>query len=187
MTNGLSFLIIACILKEALIDRRSLLRPSHLFAILILLALISLTKQAYLLTPFLSCSIPVKRLENAKRYLTIFVGLAAVFFLTGSLWFLTVSKIYVPYQAGVSPGDQLNYIFNHPLTYFMTIIQTLIAHGLYIRSFIGNLGWLDTPLPLGIYLSYPFFSFEPPLPCMMTKTGRLSQRSSGCGCCSSLF
>lgn len=157
VTNGLSFLLIACILKEALMDRGSLLRPSNLIAILILLALISLTKQAYLLTPFLFLLIPTGRLKNTKRYLTIFVGLVSVFFLTGSLWFFAVSKIYVPYQAGVSPGAQLHYILDHPLKYFMTIIQTLIAHGFYIRSFIGNLGWLDTPLPLGIYLSYPFF------------------------------
>lgn len=157
VTNGLSFLLIACILKEALMGRGSPLRSSNLIAILILLALISLTKQAYLFTPFLFLLIPVGRLKNTTRYLTIFVVLVSVFFLTGSIWFVAVSKIYVPYQAGVSPSDQLHYILDHPLIYFMTIIQTLIAHGFYIRSFIGNLGWLDTPLPLGIYLSYPFF------------------------------
>jgi uncharacterized membrane protein len=156
ITNGLSFLLIACILKEALMDRGSPLHPSNLIAISILLAMISLTKQAYFLTPFLFLLIPVGRLKNATRYLTIFVGLVSVFFFIGSIWFVEVSKIYVPYRDGVSPGNQLHYIFDHPLTYFITIINTLIAHGFYIRSFVGNLGWLDTPLPLGIYLSYPF-------------------------------
>jgi uncharacterized membrane protein len=157
VTNGLSFLLIACILKEALMDREFPLRPSNLIVISILLALIALTKQAYFFTPFLFLLIPVKRLKNTKRYLTIFVGLASVFFLAGSLWFFAVSKIYVPYQAGVSPGDQLHHILVHPLKYFVMIIQALIAQGFYIPSFVGCLGWLDTTLPLGIYLSYPFF------------------------------
>ena len=157
MTTGLSFLLIACILKEALRERGSPLRPYYLFIISILLALVSLTKQAYFLTPFLFLLIPVGRLKNTKRYIAIFVGLAAVFFLAGGLWFLAVNKIYVAYLAGVSPVDQLLFILAHPLKYVMMIIMTTIAHGLYIRSFIGNLGWLDTPLPLFIYLSYPLF------------------------------
>ena len=53
--------------------------------------------------------------------------------------------------------DQLLFILADPLKYVMMIILTTIAHGLYIRSFIGNLGWLDTPMPLVIYLSYPLF------------------------------
>jgi uncharacterized membrane protein len=157
VTNGLCFFFIAYILREALMDKESPLRLSNLIAMLILLILISLTKQAYLFAPFLFLLIPVGRLKNTKRYLTILVGLVSLFFLTGSIWFFAVSKIYVPYQAGVSPGAQLDYILDQPLTYFMMIIQALISHGFYIRSFIGNLGWFDTPLPLGIYLSYPFF------------------------------
>ena len=157
MTMGLSFLLIACILKEALKERRSPLRSYNLFILSILLALVSLTKQAYFLTPFLFLLIPVGRLKNAKRYIATFVGLASVFFLVGGLWFLAMKKIYVAYLAGVSPVDQLLFILAHPLKYVMMIIMTTIAHGLYIRSFIGNLGWLDTPLPLVIYLSYPLF------------------------------
>jgi uncharacterized membrane protein len=157
LTNGLSLLFIAYILKQTLMDRAIPMRSSNLMVLLILLSLNALTKQAYFFMPFLFLLIPAERLKNTKKYATIFAGLVSVFFFTGSIWFSAMSKIYVPFQAGISPWDQLQYIFHHPVAYILMIIQSLIAHGFYIRSFIGNLGWLDTPLPLVIYLSYPLF------------------------------
>ena len=51
---------------------------------------------------------------------------------------------------------QLQFLQHYPGTIFTILNRTLQVQGQhYIESFIGLLGWLDTKLPVWIYISYP--------------------------------
>lgn len=61
----------------------------------------------------------------------------------------------VPPINDVKPSDQLRFVLLEPFTFLETLFKTVVQFlSFYYRSFVGILGWLDTPLPDIIYLIY---------------------------------
>jgi len=56
---------------------------------------------------------------------------------------------------GAPTGDIILYYIQHPLSFFQVVIATISKpeiQGFYYQSFIGNLGWLDTPFTSATYI-----------------------------------
>jgi uncharacterized membrane protein len=59
-----------------------------------------------------------------------------------------------PY-VGISPEKQKEFILSHPARFARVLVNTLsISGSFYLNSFIGYLGWLDTPLPTWLIYTY---------------------------------
>jgi uncharacterized membrane protein len=64
-------------------------------------------------------------------------------------------NIYVSYHAQVDPRRQFFYLLTNPISFVLTMFNTLVAFGLfYLKGAIGILGWLDQPLPNFVYAGY---------------------------------
>lgn len=159
VTNGCSFLFIAVIFRLAF-DKNASLNKKNLYVLIILLVLISLSKYAYSFLFLLYFLIPVKKSGTMKNYL---VNSSILLIITGATVAIAsymVNQIYQSVSPGVNyygymsgtpmvnPILQLQYIITQPFTYVKTILFSLwTGKSFLLTSFIGNLGWLDTPLP----------------------------------------
>ncbi len=153
LTNGLAFLGIALFLRFALTSET--LNSKKLFLLLTVGLLLSLSKPAYALVPLVFLFIPLKNFANKKTYHIFSAWLIGLIVLTNLAWFYGAGNLSVPTKAQTSPAAQLEYISAAPLEYAKTILRTIPeSSGFYLHTFIGWLGWLDTPLPLWIIYSY---------------------------------
>jgi len=137
------------------------------------LALLALGKVVYcplILLIFLSPKALFNQ-ERSRLYLFITsLSLAAISYLlwhwlTGKTGTAAVTNIpfdYTNFQAKdqllplLDSKKQLQFLQHYPGTIFTILSRTLQEQGKhYIESFIGLLGWLDTRLPIWIYISYP--------------------------------
>jgi len=149
-TNGVSILLICIILKYGLEDNKTV-NTLNLCIIFFLSLMLSVSKQAYFPITLLFLLIPVQKLGTKKRYFTSFALLLLLNTVGILVWSSLVKDLYVVLQPQVSPKEQLMFIASQPLNLLKVIIDTFLQNGaIYTNQFIGNLGWLDTPLP-------PFF------------------------------
>ncbi|MEQ8170649.1 MAG: DUF2142 domain-containing protein [Candidatus Eremiobacterota bacterium] len=160
MTNGLSFLFIALVLQYAF-DKTKHIRYIDLLILFLLSILMSLCKQGCLFfIIFLFLLIPAEKTGSKKKFFFIFFLLILSSIITITLWSYYVRN----YPEGVtrhglkgyiSFSKQLSFICAHPSIYCQVVLHTLITNRFfYLSSFIGNLGWLDTPLPDLLIYSY---------------------------------
>ena len=109
--------------------------------------------------------------DRSRLYLfTGSLGLAAISYFTWH-WFTsttgtaTITNIpfdYTNFQAKdklmplLNSKKQLQFLLHYPSAIFTILNRTMQEQGgHYFESFIGLLGWLDTRLPVWIYISYP--------------------------------
>lgn len=143
---GLSFLFIAFILNCAL-SKSSKMTNKQIAIIALISVLLGLCKSAYFFTSFLFLLIPITKFDSKKKYFTSFFAIISITAVVDLIWAVLVKSIYVPIYSYVNPYRQLLYIFSHP-QYFIAGFGKSIAHIGLLRSFVGNLGWLDNRLPL---------------------------------------
>lgn len=158
-TNALSFLFISLLLRNSVeneLDNRKLI------ATLILGILISSCKPIYIFLVFLFFLTPINR-TNIKKY-----GATFTLSLLSSaglimLWMYLIKDVYtafhswreLPPEQVVSSSEQIKFILSHPLQYLGVMLNTTRMHGTEIlESFIGKLGWIDTPLPRWLLFSH---------------------------------
>lgn len=101
-----------------------------------------------LLLLFLSC----RYVENKRKWLIFSV---TTLFIFG--WIILAMKTTVDHRAGLgaSTGSIVAYYIKHPGRYFEVLATTLSSSDLlrfYRESFLGILGWLDTPFRSGVYV-----------------------------------
>jgi len=155
--NSISILLIATILKYAYDKHKNKIGTIDILVLLILTALLSLSKQAYFLIPFLYFLIPPQKIGSPKKYL----GLSFLLVLTSAIawisWSWIIKGIYVPLRPNdpVSVNEQAHFILSNPFKYAFIIFKDFnLNAGEYLKQFIGVLGWLDTNLPSTLWLSY---------------------------------
>jgi len=156
LTHALSFLLVAIILYLAFGPLQSLSRK-ELVALLIVSVLLALCKPGYILLLGMFFLIPVRKFGSFKRYL----GWAAILFSVslGAMlgWLLLARPLYVSTLSdpAINPGEQLLYILENPIAYIKVILRTFRNYRLSITTtYIGVLGWLDTPLPGFVYNAF---------------------------------
>ena len=111
--------------------------------------------------PYVGLVLALGAVEASRRqlwaYLLKVVPLGALMTLVVAVWFLLGARFQGAFQAirgtGVSPFEQVRFVFVHPglLPHLAAQTLSLNAH-FYFESFIGILGWLDTPLERWLYV-----------------------------------
>ena len=110
--------------------------------------------------------LPLAKLKPTKKRLIITSILIFVPLLIFLLWMAAVHGIKLTAEDPIPvPGSQFKFILTHPFGYLKVLLITffgITADGIS-SSFIGNFGWLNTPLPLVWvilgYISIAFLAF----------------------------
>lgn len=155
-THGLSFLIIGTFLYLSIGPVQTMQRRH--FAVLILFAiLLGLSKQVYVLLIGLYFLIPVKKVGSWKRYLFWSVILFLSALLPMILWTLSVRGLVLANEVELAPqpAEQVRLILEKPLRYLKVLYRSIRTQEEFIiHTYVGILGWTDTPLPPGWYTSF---------------------------------
>jgi uncharacterized membrane protein len=149
-TFGICFLTIAVFLSYALGEKEKL-SVGDLLKIFALSLLAVLSKQAYVLLPLLFLLIPRRKIGSTAKYLLVFSALFAVCLAAVALWSAAVKPIYLPYRIDIpiNPDEQLALIIKNPLNFiFIAVKNYFFNFGYYLKTFFGQLTWLDLYVPL---------------------------------------
>lgn len=156
LTNGVAFLFISMVFRLAL-DKNRQLKKLDLFLLIILLMFLTLSRYAYGFLYILFFMIPVKKSGSLRNHLSAALLLLITICFTLLAGGMFVKHIYDSVDPAVSfygkgmefiqPYSQIQFVLTHAAFYLKTIVATFWTNKLFIHSFIGKLGWLDTPLP----------------------------------------
>jgi len=142
LANGLSFLLVALILKFAMEKEKQ----RFLFlGIIVTSIFLALTKAPYFILIGLLFLIFTQQPAKFNRYLPIALGLVLIIlFVLGSILFLGKDSSGFLKIA----FEQILGIFQHPIAYFEIVFETIRREGLsLINGWVGIFGWLEIPLP----------------------------------------
>jgi uncharacterized membrane protein len=161
MTNGVSFLLLAMVLYLTYDNTVSAVSNRHLGVILACGIYLILSKIAYSPLILLYFLIPATRFSPRRIYLQKTMALVAIISLVFIGWSLLTAHLHVPLETpGASVRGQAMHIMNHPPKFVAAIVDSYGQRYLSIlMSFIGVLGWLDTPLPHFHFIGYLFLLF----------------------------
>src|SRR6185312_1610187 len=159
MSNILSFLFIALILKHSFSENE--FRIKDLIPLLIIIALLALAKVVYVGLVLAFLIIPIAKFKNKIQFFSFAGVLFFVAFLASSYWSGVVMSRYTPY-VDYNPKyrewiclthysnyyEQKAYILSHG-TYFLKVIYHSIVNHQYfsLKSYIGMFGNNDILLP----------------------------------------
>ena len=131
--------------------------------ILIVIAiLLALSKVPWFIACLLFLVIPVKQAGSVKNYIFLFLSLMIIpaiaykLFSFMATWFGPKAAILAEQSYGMPssmiPGntnDQVSYILGNIPNFITVVFKTIFVYRgeSNISEFVGNLGWLDTPLP----------------------------------------
>ena len=147
-TDAIALLLAACVLRLAFgAYANSRRRAAGMTAVAMLLAA---TKAVYFLLDGLIFMVQAARLGSARRAAGVRGGaVAAILAGAGMSWW--TARFYftlVPLRPGVQPLVQLRGVMAAPLHFLGVAAADPFRHAArYLVGFVGNFGWLDTPLP----------------------------------------
>jgi Predicted membrane protein (DUF2142) len=122
-----------------------------------MVGLVAFCKGGYLLVNLLVPAIPRRRLGSAGRWAAV-MGAALALTALGALSSARVAATYFDlfhHAAGVDPRSQIQLVLAHPFDYLGFLVTDYVVHlPRYAAEFVGNFGWLDTPLPLYVLIPY---------------------------------
>ena len=157
LTNGLSFLLIAVILKTAF-KREKQITKSEIFILALLSLLLSLCKLAYCPILFLLWVIPVQRFRSKKQYFLTLSGIVLFSLAAVLSWLVLTRHLNVPLRLDaptVTTEQRLDYLASQPWKLLVLIGNTLRVHGLtYLEQYLGGMGWGETKMPFWHMVSY---------------------------------
>lgn len=175
-TNAVAFLTISMFLYYAF-DNAKIINNTDLYKLLMVTLLLALSKNVYILIIVLYLLIPKEKIGSTKKYYLLFILLILFNGLALAGWSMVIQHLYIPYDSyntltrdgqpliqGVFPDKQFKFILSHFDWYFSVIGKSFWSQRDFIvDTFIGRLGWLDTPMPQ-MYLSltkvlFLFFAF----------------------------
>jgi uncharacterized membrane protein len=149
LTIGLSFILIAYILRLALNNYD--FTKKDFFIILILAVLLTLTKSNYILILFLFLLIPVNKFQTHKKKYLIFSIIIIPIILISAGWIYWTNGFYMPNIINWSLPGQFSFILHQPLNYLIIITNTFLnGWFMYVANFVSNI------LPLIIVVVYLF-------------------------------
>jgi uncharacterized membrane protein len=134
-------------------------RPGMFAAFLAVCGALGLCKALYFLVPIALVPVALPGFltrEGFRKSLRRAGLIVAAAFVPALLWSLSVPGFLARVRApGTDPAAQLHFMLSHPLQVaFYFIRGTSYRAWLLIGSFIGMLGWLDTPLPAALIVLY---------------------------------
>lgn len=156
-TNALAVLFAAMVLRYVKLDTPAgslaaaspRVGPGACAAFAVMAAMLALAKFVYLPLLALVLLIPPARAGGPRRYavaITILVLLSLAAFTAWTSQTRGLDTVVMD-KPGINPAEQLHFLRTHP-SHLRTLITATVARdgSRIIRSFVGNLGWLDTPM-----------------------------------------
>lgn len=117
--------------------------------------LLGMSKSAYFLIPLTSIVLWFSK-ENNVKYKSLLPFALSLFGL--GIWSYLSKDLFIPLKTNIDSAGQISFITNNTFVYLKTFFITLIGNRRYIiNQFVGNFGWLDTPLSLYVCYLYVFF------------------------------
>lgn len=153
-TNGLALLFTAHIFALAFGERRRV-TPRAVGVLMVLGALVAACKSAYFPLAFLFFLVPASKASSRRAYLAAAALVLAASLISFYAWTRISAESFVPFYKGGYPSFEAaqKFIFEHPLLFARKLAGNLYYYGFfYVHSFVGILGWLDTPLPVAFVL-----------------------------------
>jgi uncharacterized membrane protein len=106
----------------------------------------------YFILPFASLGMIVKK-AKVSNLVPVLPGLCAI--LGMAAWYFLSKDLYIPLRNNVNPFSQAQFMINNPLEFAHIFFNTSIGNRSHlINQFVGNLGWLDTPLNINVSYLY---------------------------------
>ena len=156
MTNAVSFLLTAYCLRIAVGETDAISNREWAWLTL-LCVMMALSKQVYLPLAALVLWIPARKFGGRRRQIVCLAVTGAATTLAWGAWTLFVASLHVELLPYTSVPDQLAFVLHHPGQFLRILLNTLSNQpSNQLRSFVGVLGWLDTPLPNRFIKSYYF-------------------------------
>ncbi len=153
LTTALAFLLVALVLREALV-KEGAITWGPLALIALLGALLGLCKLTYFLMSAAVLLIPASRFGSRGRaaYLLRSAVVIAASAAPAFLWGRHVSGLYRPdTQPAPNPPEQLAWVLAHPARSLRIWLEAPFDKAQwYLETGLGRLGWQDTPLPLPV-------------------------------------
>jgi len=120
-------------------------------------ALLGLTKPVYLPLAGLALLLPARRFPSRREHL-LSLGCVAASALPLAAWMLALSPYDVAsLRDGADPGAQVEHLLKQPQDFLAAVVRSL-WHGawkIWLDTFVGVLGYLDTRLPGAFYTAVP--------------------------------
>jgi uncharacterized membrane protein len=146
MTNGLSFLFAALILKLAL-DPEARVRVGSIVPLGLLASLLAITK-FYIAIPLGALMIPHKKAGGKKRLLIMVTILLLAAFASAGLWLLATRGVIVPLKQNIDASMQARQMLADPFGFAGVLWSTFTQNGLiYLGEFVGQMGHFPIRLP----------------------------------------
>jgi uncharacterized membrane protein len=112
-------------------------------------------KAVYVPLAFLVFLIPAFRFPIRRR--RTFLLLNCIISLAGAAVGIAGNRAVgiIRLDAAIDAGQQIRHALLHPFGFFEVLVNDYVAHGgWYLAQFVGQLGWLDTRLPMAFLLTY---------------------------------
>ena len=170
LTNGLSFLLIAYVLKLVFVENRKI-TVANIAMMLTMAFFLSLSKTAYFVLIASILIIPLSGFSSKGRWFVLFSGSLAVVVAA-----MVINHIYLQHVFGQVDVTNGLYAFNkgypqdvHPEKQLLLMFQDLpgfitVVVGTfgqfwkaYAVGWVGNLGWHDTPFP-PVFVSWAYLA-----------------------------
>jgi uncharacterized membrane protein len=151
--NSISLLLFALVLRA--LWQKQTLSWTHMLAITLLCVFLAFAKQTYFPLTVLVLLIPADRFSGLRNKLLFCVTAIGLSLLACLLWSIAIKELYTPLHGANAP-EQLSLLMADPWGFVKILIDSIQGHWRgYVTTFVGILGFLDTPLPNWIYFSYP--------------------------------
>ncbi|MFZ9034264.1 MAG: DUF2142 domain-containing protein [Anaerohalosphaeraceae bacterium] len=151
--NSISLLLFALVLRA--LWQKQTLSWTHMLAITLLCIFLAFAKQTYFPLTGLVLLIPAGRFSGLRNKLFFCAAVIGFSFLVCLLWSMMIKGLYTPLHGANAP-EQLSLLMGEPWGFIRILIDSIQEYWRgYVTSFVGILGFLDTPLPNWIYFSYP--------------------------------
>lgn len=172
-SNALAIFCISAFLRLS-VDREK--AAAWIFYVFALCIAILISCRVHLLPMLLLLLLSCRYVTHKRKWLIF--ALTTVFIFG---WIILAMKTTVDHRAslGASTGSIVAYYVKHPWSYFKVLVATLSSSDLqrfYRESFLGILGWLDTPFRTGVYVFLTWMFGLIAVLSISVKTLRLSMR-----------
>jgi len=154
-STGAAFLLAAGVARLAW-GEDSAVKKSDLVLLTASAVLLCASKAVYFPLAFLPVLIPASRFPRGRR--AAFLLLHAAVSLAVTAWAVAVSRAVgtIRFEVATDPAGQIRDAMAHPLSFLQLVASDYVFHApRYLAQFVGGqLGWLDTKLPIVFLLTY---------------------------------
>lgn len=155
--NGLTVLWIALVLRLAW-EEKSSLTPGLLALLAAILAILGVERSPSLFLLSLWLLVPARKAGGLRPYAAAWAIMTAAGAGAAACWSLgnreALRSIENFFHPGATAWDQLTYVAHHPAAFLRTMAVSLLNLS-HLTTFVGRLGWFDTPLAAPIYVLWP--------------------------------